>query len=75
MKQVRRALLNIFIRNQDDHTKSCLLDSSGVEPLARIRCRLPTILTGTGPTNTRCLWPERLTFELDDLLAFGKFVT
>ena len=76
-EQVRRALLNIFIRNQDDHTKNIafLMDRDG-------RWSLSPAFDVTYPYNPSGAWTSEhqmsLTgktdnFELDDLLAFGKF--
>ena len=76
-EQVRRALLNIFIRNQDDHTKNIafLMDRDG-------RWSLSPAFDVTYAYNPSGAWTSEhqmsLTgktdnFELDDLFAFGKF--
>ena len=76
-KQVRRALLNIFIRNQDDHTKNIafLMDRDG-------RWSLSPAFDVTYAYNPSGAWTSEHqmslagktdNFELDDLLAFGKF--
>ena len=76
-EQVRRSLLNVFIRNQDDHTKNIafLMDSSG-------RWSLSPAFDVVYAYNPKGDWTSEHQmslagktdgFELDDLLAFGKF--
>lgn len=76
-QQVRRAFLNIFIRNQDDHTKNIafLMDSTGQWSLSPAY----DVVYAYNPDGT---WTSQHQmslngktdgFELDDLLTFGKF--
>ena len=76
-QQVRRAFLNIFIRNQDDHTKNIafLMDSTGQWSLSPAF----DVVYAYNPDGT---WTSQHQmslngktdgFDLDDLLAFGKF--
>ena len=76
-EQVRRALLNIFIRNQDDHTKNIafLMDRDGSWSLS-------PAFDVTYAYNPDGAWTSEHqmslagktdNFELDDLFAFGKF--
>jgi len=76
-QQVRRALLNIFIRNQDDHTKNIafLMDPDG-------RWSLSPAFDVVYAYNPDGAWTSQHQmslsgktdgFELDDLLTFGKF--
>lgn len=76
-EQVRRALLNAFIRNQDDHTKNIafLMDSSG-------RWSLSPAFDVVYAYNPKGDWTNEHQmslagktddFELDDLLEFGRF--
>ena len=76
-EQVRRALLNIFIRNQDDHTKNIafLMDSSGRWSLSPAFDVVYAYNPDGDWTNEHQMSLAGKTdgFELDDLLAFGKF--
>jgi len=76
-EQVRRALLNIFIRNQDDHTKNIafMMDRDG-------SWHLSPAFDVTYAYNPNGAWTSEHqmslagktdNFELEDLLAFGKF--
>lgn len=76
-QQVRRAFLNIFIRNQDDHTKNIafLMDSTGQWSLSPAY----DVVYAYNPDGA---WTSQHQmslngkadgFDLDDLLAFGKF--
>src|SRR3546814_13656276 len=76
-EQVRRALLNVFIRNQDDHTKNIafLMDSSG-------RWRLSPAFDVVYAYNPDGDWTNEHQmslagktdgFESDDLLEFEQF--
>ncbi|WP_305096995.1 type II toxin-antitoxin system HipA family toxin [Croceibacterium aestuarii] len=76
-EQVRRALLNVFIRNQDDHTKNIafLMDSSG-------RWSLSPAFDVVYAYNPKGDWTNEHqmslagktdNFELADLVSFGKF--
>ncbi|GAA0760104.1 serine/threonine-protein kinase HipA [Erythromicrobium ramosum] len=76
-QQVRRALLNIFIRNQDDHTKNIafLMDPDG-------RWSLSPAFDVVYAYNPDGAWTSQHQMslsgktdgiELDDLLTFGKF--
>ncbi len=76
-QQVRRAFLNIIIRNQDDHTKNIafLMDPDG-------RWSLSPAFDVVYAYNPDGAWTSQHQmslggktdgFELDDLLTFGKF--
>ena len=76
-EQVRRALLNVFIRNQDDHTKNIafLMDSSGHWSLSPAYDVVYAYNPDGDWTNEHQMSLASKTdgFDLDDLLAFGKF--
>jgi len=76
-EQVRRALLNVFIRNQDDHTKNIafLMDSSGRWSLSPAFDVVYAYNPDGDWTNEHQMSLAGKTdgFELDDLLVFGKF--
>lgn len=76
-QQVRRAFLNIFIRNQDDHTKNIafLMDSSGRWSLSPAYDVVYAYNPNGDWTNEHqmSLAGKTGSFDLDDLLAFGKF--
>jgi serine/threonine-protein kinase HipA len=76
-QQVRRAIFNIFIRNQDDHTKNIafLMDRSG-------RWSLSPAFDVVYSYNPDGAWTSQHQmslngktdgFDLDDLLSFGRF--
>ncbi|ATW03252.1 MAG: type II toxin-antitoxin system HipA family toxin [Parasphingorhabdus sp.] len=76
-EQVRRALLNIFIRNQDDHTKNIafLMDRDGSWSLS-------PAFDVTYAYNPSGVWTSEHqmslagktdNFNLEDLITFGKF--
>ncbi len=74
---VRRALLNVFIRNQDDHTKNIafLMDSSGRWSLSPAFDVVYAYNPDGDWTNEHQMSLAGKTdgFEFDDLLEFGKF--
>ena len=76
-EQVRRALLNVFIRNQDDHTKNIafLMDSSGRWSLSPAFDVIYAYNPNGDWTNEHQMSLAGKTdgFEVDDLLAFGRF--
>ena len=76
-EQVRRAFFNIFIRNQDDHTKNIafLMDRSGRWSLSPAYDVVYAYNPDGEWTNEHQMSLAGKTdgFELDDLLAFGKF--
>jgi serine/threonine-protein kinase HipA len=76
-EQVRRALLNVFIRNQDDHTKNIafLMDSSGRWSLSPAFDVVYAYNPDGDWTNEHQMSLAGKTdgFEFDDLLEFGKF--
>lgn len=76
-EQVRRALFNVFIRNQDDHTKNIafLMDSSGRWSLSPAYDVVYAYNPDGDWTNEHQMSLASKTdgFDLDDLLAFGKF--
>lgn len=76
-QQVRRAFLNIFIRNQDDHTKNIafLMDSTGQWSLSPAFDVVYAYNPDGAWTSQHQMSLNGKTdgFELDDLLAFGKF--
>lgn len=76
-EQVRRALLNVFIRNQDDHTKNIafLMDSSGRWSLSPAFDVVYAYNPDGDWTNEHQMSLAGKTdgFELEDLLTFGKF--
>ena len=76
-EQVRRALLNIFIRNQDDHTKNIafLMERSGRWSLSPAYDVVYAYNPGGDWTNEHQMSLAGKTdgFEIDDLLEFGKF--
>lgn len=76
-EQVRRALLNVFIRNQDDHTKNIafLMDSSGRWSLSPAFDVVYAYNPDGDWTNEHQMSLAGKTdgFEIDDLLEFGKF--
>ena len=76
-EQVRRALLNVFIRNQDDHTKNIafLMDGSGRWSLSPAFDVVYAYNPDGDWTNEHQMSLAGKTdgFELDDLLVFGKF--
>ena len=76
-EQVRRALLNVFIRNQDDHTKNIafLMDSSGHWSLSPAFDVVYAYNPDGDWTNEHQMSLAGKTdgFEFDDLLEFGKF--
>jgi len=76
-EQVRRALLNVFIRNQDDHTKNIafLMDSAGRWSLSPAFDIVYAYNPDGDWTNEHQMSLAGKTdgFELDDLLVFGKF--
>jgi serine/threonine-protein kinase HipA len=76
-EQVRRALLNVFIRNQDDHTKNIafLMDSSGRWSLSPAYDVVYAYNPKGDWTNEHQMSLAGKTddFELDDLLEFGRF--
>ena len=76
-EQVRRALLNVFIRNQDDHTKNIafLMDSSGRWSLSPAFDVVYAYNPDGDWTNEHQMSLAGNTdgFELEDLLTFGKF--
>lgn len=76
-QQVRRAFLNIFIRNQDDHTKNIafLMDSRGQWSLSPAFDVVYAYNPDGAWTSQHQMSLNGKTdaFDLDDLLAFGKF--
>jgi serine/threonine-protein kinase HipA len=76
-EQVRRALLNVFIRNQDDHTKNIafLMDSSGRWSLSPAFDVVYAYNPDGDWTNEHqmSLAGKTDNFELADLVSFGKF--
>lgn len=76
-QQVRRAFLNIFIRNQDDHTKNIafLMDREGNWSLSPAFDVVYAYNPDGAWTSQHQMSLNGKTdgFELDDLLAFGKF--
>ena len=76
-QQVRRAFLNIFIRNQDDHTKNIafLMDSTGQWSLSPAFDVVYAYNPDGAWTSQHQMSLNGKTdgFDLDDLLAFGKF--
>lgn len=76
-QQVRRAFLNIFIRNQDDHTKNIafLMDSTGQWSLSPAYDVVYAYNPDGAWTSQHQMSLNGKTdgFDLDDLLAFGKF--
>jgi serine/threonine-protein kinase HipA len=76
-EQVRRALLNVFIRNQDDHTKNIafLMDSSGRWSLSPAFDVVYSYNPDGDWTNEHQMSLAGKTegFQLEDLLEFGKF--
>ncbi len=76
-QQVRRAFLNIIIRNQDDHTKNIafLMDSSGQWRLSPAFDVVYAYNPDGAWTNEHQMSLAGKTngFELEDFLAFGKF--
>ena len=76
-EQVRRALLNVFIRNQDDHTKNIafLMDGSGRWSLSPAFDVVYAYNPNGDWTNEHQMSLDGKTddFELDDLLEFGRF--
>jgi len=76
-QQVRRAFLNIFIRNQDDHTKNIafLMDSTGQWSLSPAYDVVYAYNPDGAWTSQHQMSLNGKTdgFELDDLLNFGKF--
>ena len=76
-EQVRRAFFNIFIRNQDDHTKNIafLMDRSGRWSLSPAYDVVYAYNPDGDWTNEHQMSLAGKTddFEIDDLLAFGKF--
>lgn len=76
-QQVRRAFLNIFIRNQDDHTKNIafLMDSTGQWSLSPAFDVVYAYNPDGAWTSQHQMSLNGKTdgFELDDLLTFGKF--
>jgi serine/threonine-protein kinase HipA len=76
-EQVRRALLNVFIRNQDDHTKNIafLMDSSGRWSLSPAFDVVYAYNPDGDWTNEHQMSLAGKTdgFEIHDLLEFGKF--
>ncbi|MXP15741.1 type II toxin-antitoxin system HipA family toxin [Altererythrobacter confluentis] len=76
-EQVRRALFNVFIRNQDDHTKNIafLMDSSGRWSLSPAFDVVYAYNPNGDWTNEHQMSLSGKTdqFDLDDLIAFGRF--
>ena len=76
-EQVRRALFNVFIRNQDDHTKNIafLMDSSGRWSLSPAYDVVYAYNPNGDWTNEHQMSLSGKTdqFDLDDLIAFGRF--
>lgn len=76
-EQVRRALLNVFIRNQDDHTKNIafLMDSSGRWSLSPAFDVVYAYNPDGDWTNEHQMSLAGKTdgFEINDLLEFGRF--
>lgn len=76
-QQVRRAFLNIFIRNQDDHTKNIafLMDGRGQWSLSPAFDVVYAYNPDGAWTSQHQMSLSSKTdgFDLDDLLAFGKF--
>ncbi|GEO02015.1 toxin HipA [Novosphingobium sediminis] len=76
-QQVRRTFLNIFIRNQDDHTKNIafLMDSTGQWSLSPAFDVVYAYNPDGAWTSQHQMSLNGKTdgFDLDDLLAFGKF--
>ena len=76
-QQVRRAFLNIFIRNQDDHTKNIafLMDSRGQWSLSPAFDIVYAYNPDGAWTSQHQMSLNGKTdgFGLDDLLTFGKF--
>lgn len=76
-QQVRRAFLNIFIRNQDDHTKNIafLMDSTGQWSLSPAYDVVYAYNPDGAWTSQHQMSLNGKTdgFDLNDLLAFGKF--
>ena len=76
-EQERRALFNIFIRNQDDHTKNIafLMDRSGGWSLSPAYDVVYAYNPEGAWTNEHQMSLSGKTdhFELDDLIAFGRF--
>jgi serine/threonine-protein kinase HipA len=76
-EQVRRALFNVFIRNQDDHTKNIafLMDRSGRWSLSPAYDMVYAYNPDGAWTNEHQMSLSGKTdqFDLDDLIAFGKF--
>lgn len=76
-EQVRRALFNVFIRNQDDHTKNIafLMDSSGRWSLSPAFDVVYAYNPNGDWTNEHQMSLAGKTdqFDLDDLIAFGRF--
>lgn len=76
-QQVRRAFLNIFIRNQDDHTKNIafLMDSTGQWSLSPAYDVVYAYNPDGAWTSQHQMSLNGKTdgFNLDDLLTFGKF--
>ena len=76
-EQVRRALFNVFIRNQDDHTKNIafLMDSSGGWSLSPAFDVVYAYNPNGDWTNEHQMSLAGKTdgFRLNDLLDFGKF--
>lgn len=76
-EQVRRALFNVFIRNQDDHTKNIafLMDSSGRWSLSPAYDVVYAYNPNGDWTSEHQMSLSGKTdqFELDDLITFGRF--
>lgn len=76
-QQVRRAFLNIFIRNQDDHTKNIafLMDRDGNWSLSPAFDVVYAYNPNGAWTSQHQMSLNGKTdgFDFDDLLAFGKF--
>lgn len=76
-QQVRRAIFNIFIRNQDDHTKNIafLMDRSGQWSLSPAYDVVYSYNPDGAWTSRHQMSLNGKTdgFDLDDVLAFGRF--
>ncbi len=76
-EQVRRALFNVFIRNQDDHTKNIafLMDRSGHWSLSPVYDVVYAYNPSGDWTNEHQMSLAGKTdkFDLEDLIAFGTF--
>ncbi|ABC65045.1 type II toxin-antitoxin system HipA family toxin [Erythrobacter litoralis] len=76
-EQVRRAFFNIFIRNQDDHTKNIafLMDRAGRWSLSPAYDVVYAYNPDGDWTNEHQMSLSGKTdnFELDDLISFGRF--